>query len=166
MNSDPLNPVVSASETAPAEPFDLDSPIQASEARDQAVRRSLTHRLNATAQPSRLINQWRGVNTRCIESSKALKRLIGRAPRVLRVIRFALQEAFGLDPDNLLFTEPLPPRPAQKVDSLTERALGLFSDPSLPINLNQYTALSLKDDPARKLPLPPCRRWKGSGAWV
>ncbi|WP_146012683.1 MULTISPECIES: dermonecrotic toxin domain-containing protein [unclassified Pseudomonas] len=152
MSSDPLNPAVSAPDTIPAESHDLDSPVQAREDRDQAVRRLLTRRLNASAQPSRVINQWHGVNARCIESSKALKRLIGRAPRVLRVIRFALQEAFGLDPDNLLFTEPLPPRPAQKVDSLTERALALFSDPSLPINLNQYTALSLKDDPARKLP--------------
>ncbi|SDN65548.1 dermonecrotic toxin domain-containing protein [Pseudomonas azotoformans] len=166
MSSDPLNPTVSAPDTVPVETYDLDSPIQASEARDQAVRRLLTRRLNASAQPSRLINQWHLVNTRCIESSKALKRLIGRAPRLLRVIRFALQEAFGLDPDNLLFTEPTPPRPAQKVDSLTERALALFSDPSLPINLNQYTALSLKDDPARTLPftaLQALERVKGLG---
>jgi hypothetical protein len=38
---------------------------------------------------------------------------------------------------------------------LTDRALRLMVLASVSINLNQYTALSFKDDPARRLPFTP-----------
>ncbi len=53
------------------------------------------------------------------------------------------------------FTEPKPPAVAQKTDSLTDRALRLMVLPSVSINLNQFTALSDKDDPNRRFTFTP-----------
>ncbi|MCS4313403.1 hypothetical protein M2397_003711 [Pseudomonas sp. BIGb0381] len=121
----------------------------------QAMRTELTRRINASPHPSLLINRLVAVDLRCAESAKCQARLILRAPRVLRVIRAELRQAFDLDPDTLLFTEPKPPAAAQKIDSLTDRALRLLVLPSVPINLNQFTVVSLKADPSRRLPFTP-----------
>ncbi|TFY87440.1 hypothetical protein DYL61_26200 [Pseudomonas nabeulensis] len=118
----------------------------------ESVQAQLTRRLNAVAQPSRFINQLHAAELRCAESVKILKSLINRAPTVLRVIRAALREAFAHDPDDLLFTEPLPPRAAQQVHSLTERALALLSDPFVAANTNQFTVLSLRGESTGRLP--------------
>lgn len=112
----------------------------------------LTRRVNASAQPSRVINRLQAAEARCVESITLLRHLMSRAPRVLPVIRGALREAFALDPDTLLFTEPLPPAAAQKVHSLTERALALLVEPRVAANINSLTALSLKDNPTARLP--------------
>ena len=120
-----------------------------------ALRAQLTLRINSSPHPSRLINRLAVADLRCAESASGLTRLISRAPRVLRVIRAELRKAFDLDPDSVIFTEPRPPAAAQKVDSLTDRALRLMVLASVSINLNQYTALSFKDDPARRLPFTP-----------
>ncbi len=121
----------------------------------QAMRTQLTRRINASPHPSLLINWLAAADLRSAESARLRSRLILGAPRVLRVIRAELRKAFDLDPDKLLLTEPRPPAAAQKVESLTDRTLRLLVLPSVPINLNQYTTLSLKDDPARVLPFTP-----------
>lgn len=121
----------------------------------QAMRRQLTRSINRSPHPSLLINWLAIADLRCAQSAKHQSRLILHAPKVLRVIRAELRKAFDLDPDGLLFTEPKPPAAAQQVDSLTDRALRLMVLPTVPINLNQFTAVSLKAEPARQLPFTP-----------
>ncbi|OCW21963.1 dermonecrotic toxin domain-containing protein [Pseudomonas sp. S3E12] len=121
----------------------------------QAMRRQLTRSINRSPHPSLLINWLTVADLRCAQSAKHQSRLILHAPKVLRVIRAELRKAFDLDPDGLLFTEPKPPAAAQQVDSLTDRALRLMVLPAVPINLNQFTAVSLKAEPARQLPFTP-----------
>jgi len=134
-----------------------DSPIIASprsaEEASQAIRGQLTLRVNTHTHPSRLINQIGLADLRCAESARGLARLISRAPKVLRVIRAELRKTFGVDPDSLLFTEPKPPQVPLKVDSLTDRALLVL--PTVAININQFTALSIKGDSARQLSYTP-----------
>lgn len=114
---------------------------------------ALTHRVNESAQPSRLINHLQEVDARCSAATQHLQQLMTRAPRCLSVIRRALREAFALDPDNLLFSEPGTLALGPQVSTLTERALALLSHPGVPANLNHFTRLSLKDDPQRRLTL-------------
>lgn len=135
-----------------ADKLDFDDPQTLPSERDEASRALLTRRLNAVPQPSLEINHIHQSQARGRESASALSGLIGRAPRVLGIVRSALREAFDLDPDALLFTEPLPPAPAQKIYSLTERALALLIQPEVPLNINLFTSVSLKDDPLRSLP--------------
>ena len=141
-----------AAEAAWADTLDFDDPNTSSADRDAAIRVLLTRRLNAVMQPSAEINRLYEAQTRGSKAAKALSGLIGRAPRVLGILRGALREAFGLDPDTVLFSEPRPPALVQRIDSLTERALGLLIQPYVPLNINQFTALSVKDDPSRPLP--------------
>ncbi|WP_348750944.1 dermonecrotic toxin domain-containing protein [Pseudomonas rhodesiae] len=133
-------------------PAEADDPARAAHEARQALRTQLTQRINSSPHPSRLINQLAVADLRCADAAKRLSGLIARAPKVLRVIRAALREAFDLDPDTLLFTEPLPPATARKVDRLTDRALQLLVLPSVPLNVNQFTALNLKDEPTHRLP--------------
>lgn len=133
-----------------APPFDMDDPGESASIRDLLARR-----INAAPQPSRLINQIVLADWRCKDSTQELARLIGRSPKVLAVIRTELRKAFEIDPDSLLFTEPKPPDPPRKVESLTERALSLLVLPTVEINVNRFTALSIKDDPNRRLPYRP-----------
>lgn len=139
-------------DTAVTSPTDLDVPDD-----DElpAMRAQLTQRINASHPPSLLINRLAIADLRCADSQKWLSRLISGAPKVLRVIRAELRKAFELDPDNLLFTEPKPPAVAQKVDSLTDRTLRLLVLPSVSINVNQFTALSVRDEPDRRVPFTP-----------
>lgn len=121
----------------------------------QVMRTQLTQRINASRHPSLLINRLAVADLRCAESAKSLSRLILNAPRIVRVVRAELRKAFDLDPNNLIFTEPKPPALAQKVDTLTDRALRLLVRRSVSINVNQFTALSLKDNPTGRLPFTP-----------
>ena len=134
---------------------DPEDPEIAAQATLQGMRSQLTRRINAHAHPSRLINQIAFAELRCVEVIKVLGRLIARAPKVLWVIRDELRKEFEIDPDTLLFTVPKPPAEPQKVDSLTDRALLSLALPAVPINLNQFTALSVKGDPTRQLPYTP-----------
>ena len=144
MSPDTPDPISSA--------FDFDDPAVTPDERLAAIRELLTRRINATPYPSRTLNQLHAAHERCIHAAKQLGDMAGRAPRILAVIRHALREAFALDPDTLLFSEPPPPQPARHVNSLTDRTLALFSDPGVPLNLHHFTALSLKDAPDRALP--------------
>ena len=123
--------------------------------RVQQMRDQLTRRINTHPQPGRLINQLAEADRRCFQSTRVLARLIGHAPRVLGVIRAALRKEFEIDPDSLLFTQAALPGAAAKVDSLTDRALLSLALPSVPDNLNQFTSLSVKGDPSRRLPYTP-----------
>lgn len=144
MSPDTSDPIPSA--------FDFDDPAVTRDERQAAIRALLTRRINAAPHPTRTLNQMHAVHARCILAAKQLGNLAGRAPRILSVIRHTLREAFALDPDTLLFSEPPPFQPARHVDSLTDRTLALFSDPGVPLNLHHFTALSLKGDPGRALP--------------
>lgn len=131
--------------------FDFDDPGVTQDERLAAIRALLTRRVERARHPSRAINQLHAAHVRCHQASKELADLASRAPRILAVIRHALREAFALDPDTLLFSEPPPPQPAHHVNSLTDRTLALFSDPGVPVNLHHFTALSLRDEPGRAL---------------
>ncbi len=146
---------VTAPTSDPDDTLEEDAPPFFVDADLQALRTPLRERINAYPHPSRLINQIGLADARCRESTRALTRLIGRSPRILKVIRAQLQKAFEIDPDSLLFTEPMPPRLPQKVDTLTDRALSLLVRPSVPFNINQYTLLSVKGAPDRRLPYTP-----------
>ena len=139
----------------PFDSIDSDDPDVAAQAAQQQTRNHLTQRINSHVQPSRWINEVCQADQRCVEATKALTRLIAQAPKVLQVMRNELRKVFGIDPDRLLFTEPKPPLAPQKVNSLTDRALLILVLPAVPSNLNQFTALSVKDDPARQLPFTP-----------
>lgn len=139
---------------------DTDEPDVVAEADSRALREQLRRRINTYTHPSRLINQIGLAESRCSESAQVLKRLIGRSPKILTVIRAELRKAFEVDPDSLLFTEPAPPGEPQKVDSLTDRALRLLVLPTVSININQFTALSVKADPSRRLPFTPLQALK------
>ncbi len=138
-----------------ADTVTADDPDLAAQAQAQAIREQLKRRINAYTHPSRLINQIGLADARCITSTRALARLIGRSPKVLTVIRAELRNAFEMDPDHLLFTEPKPPAVPRKVDCLTDRALALLVLPTVVINVNQFTTLSVKDEPNRRLPYTP-----------
>ncbi|WP_339435545.1 dermonecrotic toxin domain-containing protein [Pseudomonas orientalis] len=140
-----------AAEAAAAQALDFDDPQTSESERDAAIRILLTRRLNAVTQPSHEINRLCEAQTRAREAAKSLKGLVGRAPRVLGIIRGALRKAFALDPDTLLFTESRPPPLPRKVNNLTEKALALLIEPAVPLNINQFTSLCIKDQPARAL---------------
>ncbi|MBC8783660.1 dermonecrotic toxin domain-containing protein [Pseudomonas fluorescens] len=137
---------------------DLADTADTAETAWQVIREQLRRRINADAHPSRLINQIALADWRCRASTRALTRLLGHSPKILTVIRTELRNAFEIDPDSLLFTVPkLPASPSvpEHVDSLTDRALLLLVLPSVPINVNQFTGLSVKGEPNRRLPYTP-----------
>lgn len=136
-----------------ATPIDTSDP--AAQASLQHMRSQLARRINTHPRPSRLINQVCLADQRCADAAKALVHLAVRAPKVLSVIRAALRKTFEINPDKLLFTEAKSPAMPSKVDTLTERALLLLVRPAVPLNLNQFTTLSVKDEPARVLPFTP-----------
>ncbi len=140
-----------AAEAAAAQALDFDDPQTSESERDAAIRILLTRRLNAVTQPSHEINRLCEAQTRAREVAKSLKGLVRRAPRVLGIIRGALRKAFALDPDTLLFTESRPPPLPRKVNNLTEKALVLLIEPDVPLDINQFTSLCIKDQPARAL---------------
>ncbi len=141
--------------SASPDTVNADDPDLAAQVQTQAIREQLIRRINAYTHPSRLINRIALADARCVAATRALARLIGRSPKVLTVIRAELRKAFEMDPDHLLFSEPKPPAAPRKVESLTERALALLVLPTVVINVNQFTALSVKDAPERRLPYTP-----------
>ncbi|OPB00203.1 hypothetical protein BFW87_01990 [Pseudomonas fluorescens] len=134
---------------------DTEDAEASAQAASEEIRNQLRWRINACTHPSRLINQIAIADLRCTESTQALAHLIGRSPKVLSVIRAELRKAFEIDPDCLLFTEPKPPAAPQRVDTLTDRALLLLVRASVEINLNHFTALSVRGEPGRRLPYSP-----------
>ncbi|MGB3124523.1 MAG: DUF6543 domain-containing protein [Pseudomonas sp.] len=131
---------------------EFDDPATTPAQRLAALRTLLTRRINATAHPSRTLNQLYGASVRCAETAKTMRALLGRSPRILSVIHRALRDAFAMDPGKLLFSEPPPPRAAERVDSLIDRALALFRDPGVPINIHHFTRLSVQGEADCSLP--------------
>lgn len=132
-------------------PLDTNDADIAAQTASQDMRNTLRWRINASTHPSRLVNKIALADLRCVESTRALAHLIGRSPTVLKVIRAELHKAFEIDPDTLLFTEPKPPLLPEKVQTLTERALLVLVKPAVEINVNAFTALSVKGEPNRRL---------------
>lgn len=153
MTSPSDQPDTPAPSSPSAEP--VDAPDVDTEAVYLEMRERLQARINTATHPSRLINQICLADLRCSESVNALLRLTGRSPKILQVVRAELRKAFDIDPDSLLFTEPKPPLQPEKVNTLTDRALALLVQPHVSINVNQFTALSIKGDPGRRLPFTP-----------
>ena len=119
------------------------------------IRHNLMRRLNASPAPSRFINDLHAAHGRCTESGRQLRRIMQHAPRIQRLVRGVLREHFSLDPDTLLFTvAALPGQPA-RVDSLTERAMALLHVRVFPLNINQFTRLSVQGKPAASVRLTP-----------
>ncbi|MDY7532017.1 hypothetical protein RGV33_10015 [Pseudomonas sp. Bout1] len=121
----------------------------------ERIRRNLTRRLNAASSPSRFINDLHAANVRCTELARQLRRMMQHAPRIQRLVRGALHEHFSLDPDTLLFTVAALPGQAGRVDSLTERAMALLHVRVFPLNINQFTRMSVQGEPAGNLRLTP-----------
>jgi hypothetical protein len=157
MTASPNQPDTSAPSRRFVEPLDAnaEAPQFVAEAESRYIREELVKRINTYTHPSRLVNQICLADARCRESVSVLTRLIGRSPKILKVIRAELRQLFDLDPDTLLFTEPKPPCVPEKVDSLTDRALALLVQPWVPTDINQFTALSIKGDPGRRLSFTP-----------
>ncbi|WP_099487244.1 dermonecrotic toxin domain-containing protein [Pseudomonas sp. 2822-15] len=141
-----------AAEFAAAQALDFDDPQTLDAERDAAIRTLVTRRLNEVSQPSHEINRLYEAQLSARASAKSLRTLMGRAPRVLGIIRGALRKAFALDPDTLLFTESRPAPLHLKVNNLTEKALGLLIQPDVPLDISQFTSLSIKGEPARSVP--------------
>ena len=78
---------VTAPSSDPDDTLEEDAPPFFVDADLQALRTPLRERINAYPHPSRLINQIGLADARCRESTRALTRLIGRSPRILKVIR-------------------------------------------------------------------------------
>ncbi len=127
----------------------MDTDTDATNTYAHALHSQLAQRVNAGTESRHMINQLYAVHQRCATSTRQLRRMLGQAPRISRVIRLALRHAFALDPDGLLFTEP------GQVNTLTERALALLVDPFVPANINQFTTLSLRGAPLEKLAFTP-----------
>ncbi|MBC3303189.1 hypothetical protein H0Z09_18860 [Pseudomonas sp. SWRI18] len=144
-------------------PFDTDTD-EVNEAEIWAIRNQLTLQINASTQPSRLINQICLADMRCSESAQTLTHLLGRSPTVLKVIRAELHKAFTEDPDDLLFTEPAKDDEPEKVDSLTSRALSSLFEPVMEPRVISSTNLSLKGKPGYRLTLTPLQALQRMGA--
>lgn len=119
------------------------------------IRHSLMRRLNASPTPSRFINDLHAAHGRCNESGRQLRRIMYHAPRIQRLVRGVLREHFSLDPDTLWFTVAALPGQPGRVDSLTERAMALLHVRVFPLNINQFTRLSLQGEPAASVRLTP-----------
>ncbi|WP_237151316.1 DUF6543 domain-containing protein [Pseudomonas sp. ADAK18] len=155
MTSPADNLIIASPRISSSDAADSEDPYRSVEDVSQAIRDQLTLRINTHTHPSRLINQIGLADLRCANSAQVLARLVSRAPKVLKVIRAELRKTFGIDPDSLLFTEPKPPQVPLKVDSLTDRALLLLVLPTVPVNINQFTALSVKGASAHPLSYTP-----------
>ncbi|MHA6574275.1 dermonecrotic toxin domain-containing protein [Pseudomonas yamanorum] len=138
-----------------------DQPEQADERQDlpamdlARIRHNLMRRLNASTAPSRFINDLHAAHGRCTESGRQLRRIMHHAPRIQRLVRGVLREHFSLEPDNLLFNVAELPGQPGRVDSLTERAMALLHVRVFPLNINQFTRLSIQGEPASSVRLTP-----------
>ncbi|WP_338723439.1 DUF6543 domain-containing protein [Pseudomonas tolaasii] len=127
----------------------------AAEAEWQAIRGQVKRRINTCTHPSRLINQLCLADMRCRESAQALTHLIGRSPRILKVIRAQLLNTFDEDPDKVLFTLPAKDGQPEKVDSLTGQALVWLFQHAMDASVYASTTLSVKGKPGYRLPFTP-----------
>lgn len=154
--------------SSPASDTDeIDDASDAEEAADaelRAIRNALKTRIRTSTHPSRLINQICLADMRCSESARTLTHLIGRSPKVLKVIRAELYKVFKEEPDDLLFTVPAKDGEPAKVDSLTSRALSSLFEPWTQASVSPSTTLTLKGKPGSGLTLTPLEALQRVGA--
>ncbi|WP_339455463.1 dermonecrotic toxin domain-containing protein [Pseudomonas sp. EA_65y_Pfl1_P120] len=144
--------------SAASDTDEIDDASDAEEAPDaelRAIRNSLKARVRTSTHPSRLINQICLADMRCSESAQTLTHLLGRSPKILKVIRAELYKAFKEEPDDLLFTVPAKDGEPEKVDSLTSRALSLLFEPWAAASVCASTTLTIKGKPGSRLTLTP-----------
>jgi hypothetical protein len=91
------------------------------------IRAGLARRINSTAQPSRVINELHSAGLRCEAAAKGLRQLLDRAPRIGPIIRRALHDAFGVDPDTQLLKVPLALEGMPRTRDLVEASLGVMA---------------------------------------
>ncbi|WP_395611275.1 dermonecrotic toxin domain-containing protein [Pseudomonas sp. B22129] len=142
----------------PVDTHDFDDAVNAevaAEAALRAIRDQLKWRINTCTHPSRLINRLCVAETRCRETTQTLTHLIGRSPRILKVVRAQLYMAFNEEPDNVLFTVPAQDGEPEKVDSLTDRAFLLLFQHRTDASVHASTTLSLKGKPGYRLMFTP-----------
>ncbi len=151
MTSNSANPVVPPAST---DTVDIDDASD-TEANFRAMRDQLKWRINTCTHPSRLINQLCLADMRCRESAQTLTHLIGRSPRIVKVIRAELHKEFNEEPDDLMFTVPAKDGDPEKIDNLTTRALSMLFAPQVVATVCSSTTLSLRTRPGYPLMLTP-----------
>ncbi|NWA46090.1 hypothetical protein HX871_05010 [Pseudomonas reactans] len=92
-----------------------------------AIRSGLAQRINRSAHPSLLINDLHAASARSEMAAKQLTRLLERAPRIPWMIRSALRDAFGVDPDTLLLKVPAQLEGVPQSRELVEASLAVLA---------------------------------------
>ncbi|MFN3356839.1 MAG: dermonecrotic toxin domain-containing protein [Pseudomonas sp.] len=88
----------------------------------------LSDRLQASAQPSRLLNQLYDAQARCAAHAHALQQAVVRSPRISRLIRKTLRDAFQADPDSLMLNVPLAHNDPPWHRSMTDTVMRLLAE--------------------------------------
>ncbi len=102
---------------------------QAPEPGSQAwIESVLAERLQASAQPSRMLNQLHHAQARCAAHANVLRQALVRSPRISRLIRQTLRETFQTDPDSLLLNVPVTRDDPQWRRSLTDTVMRLLAE--------------------------------------
>lgn len=151
----PLVPPVSSPSSDTDDSDEASDSEVATQAKLRAIRNALNARIHTAVHPSRLINQICLADMRCSQSAQTLTQLIGRSPKILKVIRAELYKEFKEEPDELLFTVAAKDGEPEKIDSLSLRALSLLFQPSMDASDYSSTTLSLKGKPDSRLTLTP-----------
>ncbi len=73
----------------------------------ERLAEKLIERIASAERPSLLLNRLQAALVRGLDSQHQLKKLFARAPRIGVLLKQILTEAFGHDPDKLLFSPPL-----------------------------------------------------------
>ncbi|KPA92188.1 hypothetical protein PF66_00859 [Pseudomonas asplenii] len=109
--------------------------------------------LAASRHPSLSLNRLQAALTRGLDSQRELGRLLERAPQIDVVLGQLLREAFGHDPQRLLFSAPAGRESGQTERSLIQLALSMLRNPFL--SLQTGTRLTLAGEPDSPLALTP-----------
>jgi len=115
----------------------------------------LYERIASVQRPSLLLNRLQAALVRGLDSQHQLKKLFARAPCIGVLLKQILTEAFGHDPDKLLFTPPLRSGDGQTARTLAQVAMSLLRNPFLSLAPGHVVRLSLADEPERLLALDP-----------
>ena len=135
-----------------------------------AIRDGLAQRIERAPRPSLLINPLHAACARSEASAQQLTRLLERAPRIRAMIRRALREAFGVDPDTLLLKVPAQLEGVTQSRELVEASLAVLAGQGTadgPLACTRdclaYEALSkvLGDDWPARIDAANAAYWKG-----
>ncbi|NWB48985.1 dermonecrotic toxin domain-containing protein [Pseudomonas gingeri] len=121
----------------------------------ERLAEKLFERIASAERPSLLLNRLQAALVRGLDSQHQLKKLFARAPRIGGLLKQILTEAFGHDPDKLLFTPPLRSDDGQTARTLAQVAMSLLRNPFLSLAPGHTVRLSLADEPQQLLALDP-----------